>query len=222
MKIVIAGGHKTGQKLMKFFQQNNEHEIVLIDEDAEVCERVSEKYSNVKIVWGDATYPSNLEEAGVADSDVFIAVTSSDHANLLAAKAAKKMGLNRVIAKVNNHDYQELAELMDFDYILQPSDALSAEIITRLQGIDFVKMVENMYNEIQFNVTEVEEGSELIGTACESFSEKYTHDSVCPVLIIRKGKYNMANEIESIKAGDEIIYLSREEKSKIKQKLIKF
>ncbi len=222
MKIVIAGGDRSGQNLMDFFQQHKRFDITLIESDSETCEWISERYSDVKIIWGDATFPKTLEEADVENADVFIAVTSSDQSNILAAKAAKKMGLEKVIAKVTNPEYYELAELMEFDYILEPAEALSAEIITRLQGVDFVKLVENLHLDIEFNVIKVEDKPVLNGTDIAEFDEHF-ENLVYPIFVIREGKYLLAVEVEKIEADDEIIYLNKTDAPHRKtRKLIKF
>ncbi len=210
MKIIIAGGDRSGQNLMNFFQQHKEYDITLIESCPETCEWISETYPEVKIVWGDATYPSTLEEASVKKADVFIAVTSSDQSNILAAKAAKKLGLEKVIAKVTDPNYYELAELMEFDYILEPAEALSAEIITRLQGVDFVKLVQNLHLDYEFNVIKTEDKPDLIGKDVRDFDDHF-ESMVYPVFVIRDGNYMMANEVEEFISVDEIIYLNKAE-----------
>lgn len=92
MKIIIAGGDKSGQNLIKLFSEKSRFKITLIESNPKKCEWISEGYPDVDIVWGDATHPNVLKSAEAEKADVFIAVIGDDKSNILAAKAAKKNG----------------------------------------------------------------------------------------------------------------------------------
>ncbi len=213
MKIIIAGGDKSGQNLMKFFQDNRDYEVTVIESDAKTCEWISEAFPEVDIVWGNANHPSILKEAKAEEADVFIAVIGDDQSNILSAKAAKKMGISKVIARVTDPAYRELAELMDFDDILDPAEAVAAEIVTRLQGVDFVRLIQDLHLNVEFASVKASEKEEIIGkNPCEI--NEYFKDTIQPMFLVREENYNLPSEIESIAANDEIIYLFRRQKKK--------
>ncbi len=215
MKIIIAGGDKSGQNLIKLFSEKSRFKVTLIESNAKKCEWISEGYPDVNIVWGDATHPKVLKSAEADKADVFIAVIGDDKSNILAAKAAKKMGINKVMVKVTGSEYRELAELMEFDDILDPAEAISAEIITRLQGVDFVNLIQDLHLDVEFTQTRVDEIEGAEGKKLCDFPELF-EDLAYPMFVVREDKHYLPNEVESLKKDDRVIYmLKKEPKNKV-------
>ena len=90
MKIIIAGAGEVGLHLSKLLSFES-HDITLID-DNDVSLKDGENYLDIKVISGDASSISILNQANVKDSDLFIAVTSSESINLLTCCLAKKIG----------------------------------------------------------------------------------------------------------------------------------
>jgi len=89
MKIIIAGAGEVGLHLSKLLSFES-HDITLID-DNDVSLKDGENYLDIKVISGDASSISILNQANVKDSDLFIAVTSSESINLLTCCLAKKL-----------------------------------------------------------------------------------------------------------------------------------
>lgn len=211
MNIIIAGGDKSGQNLIRLFSEKSRYKVTLIETNAKRCEWISEGYPEVHIVWGDATYPDVLRSADADKADVFIAVIGDDKSNILAAKAAKKMGIQKVMVKVTGSEYQDLAELMEFDDVLDPAEAISAEFITRLQGVDFVNLIQDLHLDVEFTkskVNEIEDAKGIEDMKVDDFSGLFA-DKVYPMFVIRDGKYLMPNEIETLRGDDTVIFLKK-------------
>ena len=88
MKIIIAGAGEVGLHLSKLLSFES-HDITLID-DNDVSLKDGENYLDIKVISGDASSISILNQANVKDSDLFIAVTSSESINLITCCLAKK------------------------------------------------------------------------------------------------------------------------------------
>ena len=94
-------------------------EIKIIDKDRECCLELSEKLpESVSISCGDARDSDFLYEEGIRNYDAFIALTGRDETNVLACVVAKKFGVARTIAEVENIEYIRLAEEMGVDTII--------------------------------------------------------------------------------------------------------
>ena len=102
MKIIIAGAGEVGLHLSKLLSFES-HDITLID-DNDVSLKDGENYLDIKVISGDASSISILNQANVKDSDLFIAVTSSESINLLTCCLAKKIGSKRTIGRITNPD----------------------------------------------------------------------------------------------------------------------
>lgn len=105
MYIVIAGAGLVGRGLTKRLVRNK-HDVVVVDSDEEVCNRVYQEYGAVSVN-GDATDVEVLEEAGLDRADVSVATMRRDADNLSFSLLADNYGVSRVFARMRNVKYEE-------------------------------------------------------------------------------------------------------------------
>ena len=96
MKIIIVGCGKVGKATIESLIKEK-HNIVAIDHNPKVIEMVTNTY-DVMAVCGLATSLEILQEAGVSQADLFIAVTQNDEVNMLACFLAHSLGAKNTIA----------------------------------------------------------------------------------------------------------------------------
>ena len=104
MKIIVVGLGKVGWKLAEILSSEENHEVTAIDVVANNVRDASSEYDIMGIV-GSGTNIECLEDAGVRDADLLIAVTGSDEVNLLTCLIAKKSGNCKTIARVRKPEY---------------------------------------------------------------------------------------------------------------------
>ncbi len=104
MKIIVVGLGKVGWKLAEILSSEENHEVTAIDVVANNVRDASSEYDIMGIV-GSGTNIECLEDAGVSDADLLIAVTGSDEVNLLTCLIAKKSGNCKTIARVRKPEY---------------------------------------------------------------------------------------------------------------------
>jgi trk system potassium uptake protein TrkA len=134
MKIIIAGAGAVGFHLAELLSKENQ-DITLIDSNSRVLEHAA-THLDVMTLKGDATSTSVLKEAQASTANLFIAVTTSESTNLLLAILAKQVGAQKTIARVNNPEYFEAAQLQSFqslgiDSLISPQ-LLAAQEVERL------------------------------------------------------------------------------------------
>lgn len=100
MKIIIAGAHAIGTHLARLLSRSRE-EITLIDESEERLASIGSDCDLLTML-GKPTSLSTLRDAGVADADLFIAVTPIESMNITASILAKNLGAKRTVARVDN------------------------------------------------------------------------------------------------------------------------
>lgn len=105
MKIIIVGCGKIGGTLLSSLVSEG-HDIVAIDADATVLNEITNVY-DVMSICGNGVDSDILEEAGVADADLFLAVTGSDEFNMLSCFLAKKLGAIHTIARIRSPEYND-------------------------------------------------------------------------------------------------------------------
>ena len=134
MRIIIAGAGDLGFHLAKLLAYE-EQDIILIDQDSEVLENVSNSL-DVNVIKGSSTSISVLEEANVSKADLLIAVTSIEETNIATAIIGKSLGAKRTIARISNIEFLQQKEKLDLktvgiDEIISP-ESLAAREIKRL------------------------------------------------------------------------------------------
>ena len=117
-KVMIIGGGQIGR--MTAMQLSHKIDTVkLIDRDREKCIEIAEKLDDkIQGVCGDGRNIEFILDEGLKTYDAFIATTESDEANVLACVVAKKFGVEKTVAQVENIEYISLAEEMGVDAII--------------------------------------------------------------------------------------------------------
>lgn len=105
MYIVVAGAGLVGRGVAKRLVRNK-HDVVVVDSDEEVCDRVYREYGAVSVN-GDATDVEVLEEAGLEKADVSVATMRRDADNLSFSLLADNYGVSRVFARMRNVKYED-------------------------------------------------------------------------------------------------------------------
>ncbi len=130
MNIVIVGCGKVGMVITQQLS-SEDHNITLVDEDSEAIASVTSHYDAMGVVGNGVSYQT-LVEAGIAECDLFIAVTDSDEKNLLACLIAGRAGRCKTIARVRNPIYSKEIEFLKNEFnlamVINPEDAAAMEI----------------------------------------------------------------------------------------------
>ena len=136
MKIVLVGGGKVGFALCRSLVAEN-HDVVLIEQDEAVLNHIVSRYDIIGLLGNGADF-AILEQAGVQECDIFIALTEHDEVNMISAVLAKKMGAKETIVRVRNPEYSNSyfkeKNILGFSLIVNP-ELLAARAIGNI--IDF-------------------------------------------------------------------------------------
>ena len=115
--LMILGGGRIGEMVARAMEKQVEN-IKLIDINPDKCAHLSEVLDKTLVINGDGRNSDLLLEEGLKDMEAFIAVTSSSETNILSCVVAKRMGISKVIAEVENFEYIKLAEEMGVDSVI--------------------------------------------------------------------------------------------------------
>lgn len=151
--IMILGGSRIGKHVALYMQKTCE--VKLIDSDPERCETLAEILDNTLIINGDCRNVDLLEQEGISKMDAFVAVTGNSETNILSCLLAKKMGVNKTIAEVENMEYIHLAENSGIDTIINKKISAASRIFrhTTSLNVSQVKYMTGTEAEVlEFNV----------------------------------------------------------------------
>ncbi|HPR31514.1 MAG TPA: Trk system potassium transporter TrkA [Prolixibacteraceae bacterium] len=136
MKVVIAGAGEVGTHLAKMLSKED-HDIVLLDEDNDKLEKLANQV-DLLTVCGAANSISDLKEAGISKTDLFIAVTPYESRNVLACILAKDLGAKKTLARINNAEYLNKTIKPKFlqlgvDELIYPETLAAKEIVASVK-----------------------------------------------------------------------------------------
>jgi trk system potassium uptake protein TrkA len=136
MKIIIAGAGAVGTHLAKMLSDER-HDIVLMDA---VEERLSNLDSNFDLMTIAArpTSINSLKDAGVADADLFVAVTPEESANITSCMLAHSLGAKKTVARIDNYEYlqpknKEFFRNLGIDSLIYPEMLAAKDIADGLR-----------------------------------------------------------------------------------------
>ncbi len=129
MRTVIIGAGEVGFSTARLLSREG-HDVVLIERDGALVERATEQLDAL-VIQGNGASPRVLKEAGIGRSNLLVAASSSDEANIIACLAAKAQNVPRTVARIHDPDYYD------------PEETFSREML----GIDFVIHTEQMASE---------------------------------------------------------------------------
>ena len=131
MKIVVVGAGKVGYSLAQRLAQD-QHDVYVIEKNGDRIKNL-ENNLDVNLVQGNGSSISLLQEIGVEDMGMLIAVTDSDEVNMLACMLGKAAGIPKTIARVRDTEYENgtnavIRDRLGIDLFINPEMVTAQEI----------------------------------------------------------------------------------------------
>lgn len=175
MKIVIIGDGKVGFTLTQQLAKEG-HDIVIVDNKPSVLKKANDMLDVIGIQ-GNGISVDVQKEAGVADADLLIAVTSTDDVNILSCLLAKNLGAKKTIARVRDPEYlPTLALLRDnlgLSMVINPELAAAREIYRNLQFPSAMKVETLSKGRVELVEFKVFENSPIINMSLKQLNREY-------------------------------------------------
>ena len=190
MKIIIAGAGEVGSHLAKMLS-NESNSLTIIDSDENRLNKLRE-VADVITIWGNPTSIETLKEAGAETADLFIAVSPAhdQDVNIISALLAKKMGSQKVTARINNDEYMHhenklLFTELGIDLLFYPEKIASYEIVDLLKQTGTTEFMEFARGLLQMVAFRLEEGAPLIDKCVSDITSFSGKSQYKPVAIAR-------------------------------------
>ncbi|MEM6755805.1 MAG: Trk system potassium transporter TrkA [Planctomycetota bacterium] len=202
MNILICGAGEVGRHSAEVLQRAG-HAVTVIDQQSGPLDAIDDTL-DVRTLRGSGTQAEVLLEAGCATTELFIAATSSDEVNLLAASVAKGVGAKRCIARVHHGAYFEqrgldYAKHLGVDHLVCPeyTTALAIAGVVRAPGASAVEQFAR--GKIEMARLPVGLGTKVNGVALRHLTLPVP---ARVVLVEHKGEAKLADADTIIDAGD--------------------
>ena len=134
--VIIMGGGKTAVRAALTIP--GYMNVKIIEKSSQRCERLNEllEKEEAMVIHGDGRDLGLLEEEGIKHTQAFVALTGNAETNILACMTAKKLGVRKTIAMVENLDYVSMAESLDIGTIINKKTIAASHIFQMMLEAD--------------------------------------------------------------------------------------
>jgi trk system potassium uptake protein TrkA len=215
VKIVIVGAGEVGFHIASHLTHENK-EVVVIDRDADALRRVSDNL-DVQAITGSGSSPVVLEEAGIQNAEIILAVTDSDETNLVACLVANIVSPStKKLARVRDADFDQYHEHLrehapHIDTIINPETEV-VKTITNLMSVPGAADVgEFADGRIKFIGIYLEQSSRLAGIKLSELPDKLGDENrLLIAAVVRDEELIVPGGKDRLMPGDLVYFISEE------------
>lgn len=216
MKIIVAGAGEVGFHLAKLLSYES-HEIILVDKDKDRLVYADTRL-DIKTLLEDATSISALKDANIENTDLFIAVTSSETTNITACVISKKLGAKKTIARISNSEFTDKKSDIDFaelgiDELISTDELATNEIKSLLKKAAFNDTHEFEGGKLTMVGLTLSESAPFVGTSVKDAAATFSEIHFMPIAIKRNefSETIIPRGDTVFKAGDQTYFITLEE-----------
>jgi len=207
--VIIMGGGKTAVRAALTIP--NYMRVKIIEKSSKRCEKLNELLDSEEamIIHGDGRDLGLLEEEGIHNTQAFVALTDNAETNILACLTAKKLGVRKTVALVENLDYVNMAESLDIGTIINKKTIAASHIYQLMLDAD----VDNLRSLMVVDA----EVAEFTASPDSRVTKRAVKDLGLPFGVtigglVRNGVGMLVNGNSRIEAGDAVMVFCHEAK----------
>lgn len=200
--VMIMGGGDTAVRALKNMPEYMN--VKLMEHDVERCDYINDQIDDqrVMVINGDGRDLQLLNEEGIHTTQAFVALTSNAETNILACLTAKRMGVRKTVAAVENVDYVSMAESLDIGTIINKK-AIAASHIYQM-------MLDAEVNNVRFLMTANADVAEFTAHPESKVTKKRVFELGLPNGatiggLVRNGEGHLVSGGTQIEAGDIVV-----------------
>ena len=212
MKILILGAGQVGSTVAESLV-SEANDITVVDSDGDKL-RVLQDRLDLRTLTGNAAHPSTLEQAGIADTDILLAVTQSDEVNLVACKlAASLYNTPTRIARIRSADYLARSEVFNadnfcVDFSICPEQILTEYITKLIEFPEALQVLEFADGKASLVAVRAFEGGPLVGKPLSFLRTHMPQVETRVAAIFRKDRSLIPKGDTVVEDGDEIFFIA--------------
>ena len=216
--VIIMGGSKTTVRTA--LTVPDYMNVKVIERDTARCEQLNELLSDTDtmVIHGDGRDIGMLMEEGIRNTQAFVALTENAETNILACLTAKKLGVRKTVAMVENLDYVDMAEGLDIGTIINKKTIAASHIFQLMLDADVSNMRSLMVADSDVAEFTAAQGSPV--------TRKPVKDLGLPTGVtigglVRRNVGMLVNGNSQIEAGDSVMVFCHEHNLKKVEKYFK-
>ena len=216
MKVVIVGAGEVGFHIANRLSHEDK-DVVVIDKDSDALRRISDNI-DVQVILGSGSSPASLENAGIKEAEILLAVTNSDETNLVACLVANIISpYTKKLVRIRNADFDNYHAIFrdhapHIDTLINPEIEV-VKTIDRLMNMPGAVDVGTFVNgRIKFIGINLDKKARLAGSRLDEIPALLGKQ--CPLIaaIIRDEKLIIPRGDDRLLPGDLVYFISEEDK----------
>ena len=209
--VLIVGGGRIAERLALELARMHIHSTI-IERDPARCRVMKTLLPEATIICADGTKPDVLREEGLPEADALVTLTESDETNLIISSFAYHEQVPKIVTKVDEDNFIELAESYGLTTMIQPADVTAGRIVEYVRwmqnsahssGVETLRMVADGQAEALEFIVRAE--SQFLDVPLKALKLK---DSVLVASIIRRGKCRVPSGNDAIELGDRVVVVT--------------
>jgi trk system potassium uptake protein TrkA len=207
--VIIMGGGKTAVRAALTVPEYMN--VKIIEKSAERCEKLNQLLSDsdTMVIHGDGRDLTLLDEEGIRSTQAFVALTGNAETNILACLTAKKLGVRKTVAMVENLDYVSMAESLDIGTIINKKTVAASHIYQMMLDADVSNLRSLMLVDSEVAEFVAAEGSRVVKRMVKDLGLPF---GVTIGGLVRAGQGMLVNGSSQIQPGDSVMVFCHEQK----------
>jgi len=212
MKIVILGAGQVGTTVAESLC-SEDNDITVVDIDGARLRAMQDRL-DLRTITGSASHPSVLQNAGIADADLLIAVTQSDETNLVACQLAAQMfNVPRRIARLRASDFLDDnrvlgADGFNVDVAICPEQIITDYIVKLVEFPEALQVLDFADGRVVLVAVRAYQGGPLVGQPVSEIRRHMPSVDARIVAVFRQDKAVVIEGSTVIQPGDEVFFLA--------------
>jgi len=206
--VIIMGGGKTAVRAA--LETPDYMNVKIIEKSAERCEKLNQLLADndTMVIHGDGRDLGLLEDEGIRNTQAFVALTGNAETNILACLTAKKLGVRKTVAMVENLDYVSMAESLDIGTIINKKTVAASHIYQMMLDADVSNLRSLMLVDSEVAEFVAAEGSRVVKRMVKDLGLPF---GVTIGGLVRAGQGMLVNGNSQIQPGDSVMVFCHEQ-----------
>jgi trk system potassium uptake protein len=223
VKIIILGAGQVGRTAANHLSREEANDVTVIDQNEEILRDLQDRL-DIRTVNGNASSPRILEAAGIADTDILVALTNSDEVNMLACQVAWTLYRTpKKIARVRAADYTERDSLFGengvaVDVWISPEQLVTEYVARLIRYPGALQVLDFADGRVRLVGIRALQGGPLVGQELSALRKHIPTADARVAAIYRAGKSIKPEGTTIIEDGDEVFFLAARENIRVVMK----
>jgi len=139
--VYFLGVSQLGFGIIKKLSQLKNVKIKVIEPDINYCEKIAEEVPDALVIHGKYTDEELLKKENLNEADLVISASYKER-GILACILAKKLGAKKVLALIEQPEYEEIAHSLDIDIPIVSRKLVARKVYRRIRHKGFVDTFE--------------------------------------------------------------------------------